>query len=330
MSVLLGYKASGEQFEPRDLMANAIHAEELGFDFVALSDHFQPMSHSAGHASFSLACLGAIAARTTRVTIGSSVITPTLRYHPAIIAQAFATLAALCPERVFLGLGSGEAMNEVAATGGAWPDARERRERLGEAIALIRALWAGERVTHAGRWYTTDRATVYDRPQSPIPILVAASGPVAAGLAGRLGDGLITTSGKQWELYPRLVRAFDEGARSVQRDPSELVRLLEVKVSYDRDAAYARSACAWWAGLSLTPAQKLNVSDPVELERLAGSVVDPSARFLVASDPATLLAGLEPYVDAGFDRLLFHAPGRDQIRFLEQFAADVLPRLRDQ
>ena len=194
--MLLGYKASGEQFEPGELVAHAVQAEELGFDFVALSDHFQPMRHSTGHASFSLACLGAIAARTSRVTIGSSVITPTLRYHPALIAQAFATLAALAPDRVFLGLGSGEAMNEVAATGTAWPDGSERRERLAEAILLIRALWAGERVTHAGRWYATDRATVYDRPLSPIPILVAASGPVAARLAGELGDGLMHD---QWE-----------------------------------------------------------------------------------------------------------------------------------
>ncbi len=328
--MLLGYKTSVEQFEARDILAHAVQAEELGFDFVAVSDHFQPMRHSAGHASFSLACLGAVAARTTRVTIGSSVITPTLRYQPAIIAQAFATLAALAPERVFLGLGSGEAMNEVAATGSAWPTGSERRERLAEAIVLIRGLWAGERVTHAGRWYATDRATIYDRPKSPIPIFVAASGPVAARLAGEFGDGLIATSGKEQALYPRLVAAFEAGARSVDRDPSSLVRLLEVKVSYDRDAAYARAACAWWAGLSLTSAQKVGISDPVELERLAGQVADPAGRFLVASDPAALLAGLEPYIEAGFDRLLFHAPGTDQSRFLEQFAADVLPRLRMQ
>ena len=329
MSLMIGYKASVEQFGPRDLLAFSLRAEELGFDFVALSDHFQPMRHSNAHASFSLACLGALGANAERLQIGSSVITPTLRYHPAIIAQAFATLACLAPGRVFLGVGTGEAVNETPATGIRWPPGSERRERLAEAIDLIRRLWTDERVSFAGRWYRTDKATIYDRPETPIPILVAASVPVTASLAGRCGDGLITTSGKRTELYPELVGAFEAGARSAGRDPRNLTLLLEVKVSYDRDRQHAHDACKWWAALALPAADKIGLDDPVELERRSLSAgTNAQSRFLVTDDPDELIAGLASYRRLGFDRLLFHAPGHDQLRFLDQFAADVLPRLR--
>jgi coenzyme F420-dependent glucose-6-phosphate dehydrogenase len=325
----LGYKASAEQFGPSELLELAVAAERAGLDSVAVSDHFQPWRHSSGHAPSSLVWLGAAGLATERVALATSVLTPTLRYQPAVVAQAFATLGCLYPGRVILGVGTGEAMNETPVTAGAWPGAKERRQRLAEAIELIRELWSGERVSFEGEYYRTDRATIYDRPEQPVPIFVAASGPLAAKLAGRAGDGFICTSGKDEGLYHELLAAVEEGARSAGRDPAALARMIEVKVSYDRDRAYALEACEWWAALALTADEKSGVEDPIELERLADAHLDRAhTRFIVGDDPEECAERIRRYADLGFDHLVFHAPGNDQRRFLEQFSADVLPLLR--
>jgi coenzyme F420-dependent glucose-6-phosphate dehydrogenase len=325
-----GYKASAEQFGPRELLDFSVLAEQLGLEIVAVSDHFQPWRHHGGHAPAALTWLGALGERTERALLGTSVLTPTMRYHPAVVAQAFATLACLNPGRVFLGVGTGEAMNETPATGMEWPGAKERRLRLAEAIELMRRLWTEERVTYEGEYYRTDRATIYDRPEEPVPIFVAASGPLAGKLAGRAGDGFIVTSGKKQELYEELLAALAEGAEAAGRDAAALPKLIEIKVSYDHDADYARDACRWWAALSLTPEEKSGVEDPIEMERLADAAADRAAsRFIVSNDPDEVVERIGWYTGLGFDHLVFHAPGEDQRRFLEQFCADVLPRLRE-
>jgi coenzyme F420-dependent glucose-6-phosphate dehydrogenase len=324
-----GYKASAEQFGPRALLEYSQLAERLGLDSIAISDHFQPWRHNGGHAPAALPWLGTAGATTETARIGTSVLTPTLRYQPAVIAQAFATLGCLFPGRVWLGVGSGEAMNETPVTASAWPGGRERRRRLGEAVELIRRLWTEERVTFEGEYYRTDRATIYDRPEQPVPIYIAASGPLAAKLAGRLGDGFICTSGKPRELYVELVGKLEEGARGAGRDPAGMPRMIEIKVSYDRDRGYAEHACGWWAALALSSEQKSGVEDPIEMERLADENRErASTRFIVSDDPDEVVERIAPYVELGFDELVFHAPGDDQARFLEQFARDVLPRLR--
>jgi coenzyme F420-dependent glucose-6-phosphate dehydrogenase len=323
-----GYKASAEQFGPRELLEYSQLAERLGLDSIALSDHFQPWRHHGGHAPAALPWMGAAGA-TTDARIGTSVLTPTLRYQPAVIAQAFATLGCLYPGRVWLGVGTGEAMNETPVTAGEWPGGKERRRRLAEAVELIRRLWTEERVTFEGEYYRTDRATVYDRPEQPVPIYMAASGPLAAKLAGRLGDGFICTSGKPRELYVELVGKLEEGARAAGRDSAGLPRMIEIKVSYDRDRAYAEEACGWWAALALSGDEKSGIEDPIEMERLADANRErASSRFIVSDDPDEVVERIAPYVELGFDELIFHAPGADQARFLEQFARDVLPRLR--
>src|SRR5918998_95946 len=172
-TIRFGYKASAEQFGPSQLLSYALEAERLGFDDVASSDHFQPWRHHGGHSPAVLPWLGALGARGETVRMGTSVLTPTFRYHPAIVAQAFATLGCLFPGRVFLGVGTGEAMNETPATGAAWPGAKERRQRLAEAVRLIRLLWTEERVEFEGEYYRTERATVYARPDEPVPIYIA-------------------------------------------------------------------------------------------------------------------------------------------------------------
>jgi coenzyme F420-dependent glucose-6-phosphate dehydrogenase len=325
-----GYKASAEQFGPRELLEFAEHAERIGLDTVAISDHFQPWRHHGGHAPNALVWLGAAGERTRGAYLGTSVLTPTMRYQPSIVAQAFATLGSLYPGRVFLGVGTGEAMNETPATGKEWPGPKERRQRLAEAIQLIRLLWTQERVDFEGEYYTTVRATIYDRPEPAVPIYVAASGPLAAKLAGRTGDGFICTSGKKPELYQELTAAVREGAEAAGRAPERIAHMIEIKVSYDHDAAYAKQATHWWAALALTSEEKAGTEDPIEMERLANAAIDRAhTRFIVSSDPDEVVERIRPYVELGFTELVFHSPCEDQDRFLEQFGRDVLPRLRD-
>jgi coenzyme F420-dependent glucose-6-phosphate dehydrogenase len=326
----LGYKASAEQFAPRELLDFSVEAERHGLEIVAISDHFQPFRHRGGHGPACLPWLGALGERTEWVLLGTSVLTPTMRYHPSMIAQAFATLACLNPGRIFLGVGTGESLNETPATGAEWPGAKERRQRLAEAIRLMRTLWTEERVTFDGDYYRTAKATVYDRPEEPVPVFVAASGPLAAKLAGRTGDGFIVTSGKSPDLYAELNAAMEEGAQAAGRDPAEIARMIEIKVSYDHDLDFAREACRYWAPLALSPEQKRDVEDPIEMERLADENPDiAQSRFIVSNDPDEVVERIGDYVALGFDQLVFHAPGDDQRRFLDQFAADVVPRLRE-
>ncbi len=330
MTVRFGYKASAEQFGPAELLEFCVLAEDVGLDSVAVSDHFQPWRHSTGHAPNSIAWLGAAAQATERVTLATSVLTPTLRYHPSIVAQAFATLGCLAPGRVVLGVGTGEAMNETPATAAEWPGGKERRLRLAESIALIRELWNEQRVSFEGNYYRTDSATIYDLPEQQVPIYVAASGPLAAKLAGRVADGFICTSGKGSELYETLLRGVEEGVEAAQRDPVGIERMIEIKVSYDRDLERARENCHWWAALALSPEEKAGIEDPIELESLADAALDRAhTRFIVTDDPDECVERIGDYLDLGFNHLVFHGPGADQRRFLEQFAADVLPGLRE-
>ena len=330
----IGWKASAEQFGPRELVDLAVEAESVGLDSVFISDHFQPWRHNDGHAPFAMSWLAAAGERTERVVLGTSVMTPTFRYNPAVVAQAFGTLGALNPGRVVLGIGTGEALNEVAvgAAGSPWPEFKERFARLREAVTLIRRLWTEDRVTFEGDYYRTHDATVYDRPETPVPIYVAAGGPLVARYAGRSGDGFICTSGKGRELYEeQLLPAVDEGLAKAGRAPGDIDRMIEIKLSYDRDEERALTDCRFWAPLSLTAEQKHGVHDPVEMERLADELPDEhvAKRWIVSGDPDEVVEHIRQYVDWGFDHLVIHAPGGDQARFLEQFGADVLPRLRE-
>jgi coenzyme F420-dependent glucose-6-phosphate dehydrogenase len=330
MPLRIGYKASAEQFDPVTLLDFAVEAERRGFELAGVSDHFQPWRHHGGHSPGAIPWLGAAGQRTSNMVLGTSVLTPTLRYHPSVVAQAFATLGCLTPGRVFLGVGTGEAMNETPVTGGEFPGRKERRRRLAEAIELIRRLWSEERVDFGGEYYRTQKATIYDRPDEPVPIYVAASGPLAAKLAGRVGDGFICTSGKDPALYDELLANVAAGAEAAGRDPAGIRRMIEIKVSYDRDHEQVFTNTHPWAALALKPEQKEGIEDPIEMERVADANVGQApSRFICSDDPDAIVERIGTYVDLGFDELLLHAPGEDQLRFLEQFSADVLPVLRD-
>jgi coenzyme F420-dependent glucose-6-phosphate dehydrogenase len=326
----VGYKASAEQFGPRELVELGVRAEEVGLDSVWISDHLQPWRHEGGHAPNALAAMAAIGERTERVVLGTSVLTPTFRYNPAVLAQQFATLALLNPGRVVLGVGTGEALNEISVGLAEWPEFKERWARLREAVRLLRELWAGERVTFDGDYYRTVDATIYDRPDGGVPIWVAAGGPQMAKYAGRVGDGFICTSGKGMDLYTdRLLPAVEEGlaASGSRRDFS---RMIEIKLSYAPTRAEALENCRFWAPLSLSAEQKHRLDDPVEMAAAADRlpIEQVASRWIIATTPEEVVAEVRPYVEAGFDHLVFHGPGHDQEQFLTSFADEVLPGLR--
>jgi coenzyme F420-dependent glucose-6-phosphate dehydrogenase len=326
----LGYKASAEQFGPRQLLDFSVEAEQCGFDSVWISDHFQPWRYTKGHAPFALSWLGALGERTQRIVMGTSVLTPTFRYQPAVVAQAFGTLGVLFPSRVILGVGSGESLNEVAVTGGDWPPTKERLARLREAVALIKKLWSEDLVTYEGEYYKTLDATIYDKPDQPVPIYISAGGPVAAKYAGRVGDGFICTSGKGEELYrDQLLPAVAEGAKAAGRDPESSERTIEVKVSFDTDLDRAYADTRIWAALALPAEDKAGIHDPREMEKRAEKVADQAhKRWLVSNDPEEHIEQIRPYIELGFTHLIFHAPGDDQSRFLQLYAKEILPRIR--
>ena len=269
--------------------------------------------------------MAAVGERTEKITIGTSVMTPTFRYNPAVIAQAFVTMGVLYPGRIFLGVGTGEALNEVA-TGwrGDWPEFKERLQRLRESVELMRKLWSEDRVSYEGEYYSLKDASIYDRPEHPIPIYIAAGGPVVARYAGQAGDGFICTSGKGMELYTeQLLPAVAEANRPIDH-------MIEIKLSYDTDLDTARENTRFWAPLALSKEQKHDISDPIEMEAAADALpLDKIAsRWIVGSDPDIVAAGIRKYIDIGFNHLIFHGPGADQRRFLELFENDLAPRLR--
>jgi len=327
----IGYKASAEQFGPSKLLEFSCLAEQVGFDSVFVSDHFQPWRHTGGHAPYSFAWMGAVGARTSRIMIGTGVVTPTFRYHPSVVAQAMGTLGAMFPDRMILGVGTGESLNEVPAIGIKWPGFKERLGRLKESIVLMNRLWREERVSFEGQYYRTENATIYDRPANPVPIYVAAAGPTAATLAGEFGDGFICTSGKPSELYREtLLPKVAAGLASAGRPADSLDRMIELKVSFDTDMQTAMADTRYWAALALSAEEKTSVEDALEMERLADALPleRAASRWIVSTDPDEQVDRIRPYVELGFRHLVFHAPGPDQAKFLRLYSERVIPKLR--
>ena len=235
------------------------------------------------------------------------------------------------PGRVILGVGTGESLNEVPATGAEWPEIRERFARLREAVTLIRKLWSEERVTFEGKFYRTENATIYDRPDEQPPIYIAGAGPMIAKYSGRVADGFICTSGKPIELYTdKLLPNVTAGLAAAERDADTIDLTIELKVSFDTDRDRALKDTRHWAALALSPQEKMSVKDPLEMERLADNlpVERAASRWIVSTDPDEHVEKIRPYIELGFRHLVFHAPGPDQARFIRLYSEKVLPRLR--
>jgi len=327
MPPVVGYVASHEQFAPSDLIEYAIAAEKAGFDALWVSDHFHPWQDNQGHCAHAWITLAAMGQRTERLLLGTGITCPIYRYNPAEVAHAFASLGVLYPDRVFLGVGTGEALNEVPA-GGGWGPYRERAERLAEAITLIRRLWTEDWVSLEGRYYRLEGAKLYDKPARPVPIYVAGAGPKSARLAGQYGDGWITDAPT---LTGRkdVVLAFEEGARAAGKDPTAMPRLVEPFVIVGGREEALEVARLWQ--FHAVPNEVLDMSDPRRIQRYAEENSTPEqemAQWMISTDPKAHLDTIRRLVDAGATHVFVHSAQRDQRRFIDFYGREVLPALR--
>jgi coenzyme F420-dependent glucose-6-phosphate dehydrogenase len=324
-----GWKAGAEQYSPRELLDYAIAAEAAGFDALDVSDHFHPWAEK-GQAAFAWTWLGAVAARTSTIKLGPGVTCPILRYHPSIVAQACATLACLAPGRVYLGVGTGEALNEYSSVG-QWPEYTVRQAQLGEAIGLMKALWQGEPVTHRGEFYETHQAKIYSSPGASIPIYVSSLVPDSAYFAGLHGDGLFTVGGEEPKLYREMIRNFEAGAKKAGRDGARLAKIIEVAADFTADKPQAIAARkAYWAG-AMVPAMFTQRLHTPSLSEANGKVVGAETiekAACISDDPSEHVEHARRYLELGFDQLYFHSAGPDQRRFVEAYGQRVLPQLR--
>ena len=322
----IGYAAMLEQFGPREIVELSVAAEGAGFSGVMAADHFQPWVPEQGNAPFVWEVMALIGAQ-TRGDVGPGVTCPGWRMHPATVAQASATLAALYPGRHWLGLGSGEALNEHVV-GGYWPEVGERIARMFEAIEIIRKLFTGKEVKHAGRWYQLETTRLWTMPDAPPPIYVATAGPITARKTGELCDGIITV-GAADEKIATVFEKFAEGARSAGKDPEKMPKILQLHLSWAEsdEVALANALREWPNGGMKFPKQ--DIRNPADFQQMARLVrpEDFSGRMLISSDLEAHRTAIQRYLDMGFDKIYLHNVGRNQVEWAKAFGAEVLPRL---
>jgi coenzyme F420-dependent glucose-6-phosphate dehydrogenase len=319
MTLSLGYKLSSEEQSPADLVRYAQMAEDTGFSFALISDHFHPWTDRQGQSPFVWSVIGAIGQATRRLVVGTAVTCPTVRIHPAIIAQAAATTAALMPGRFFLGVGAGENLNEHVV-GEGWPETEIRQERLEEAIEVIRLLWQGGNQSHHGRYFRVENARLYTLPDVLPPLLVAAGGKRGAAQAGRLADGLIGTDPER-----SLLAAFDEAGGAGKP------RYAEVTVCWAKDEATGRRiAREQWPTSAMESSLSWELPLPMHFEAVAQLVTEDQVAESITCgpDPAKHLAAIRKYADAGYDHICVHQVGKEQKGFFEFYDAEILPNLK--
>jgi coenzyme F420-dependent glucose-6-phosphate dehydrogenase len=316
----IGYTLSSEEFGPNELVGLARRAEQAGFDFLSISDHFHPWVDRQGNSPFVWAVIGGVAQVTERIEVVTGVTCPTTRIHPAIVAQAAATAAAMLPGRFGLGVGSGEALNEHVV-GERWPETAVRQERLAEAVEVIRKLWDGGLTSHHGKHYTVENARIYTLPERPPPILVAAAGPKATELAGRIGDGFFGLLPDP-KVIERFERAGGEGKP----------RYGQVHVCWAPDETQARStALEWWPNAVVGGNLSWELPLPSHFEQATSWATedDVAEQIVCGPDPERHVAPIRELVDAGYDHVYFHQVGPDQEGFLDFAERELLPRLED-
>jgi TAT-translocated FGD2 family F420-dependent dehydrogenase len=323
---MVGFMLGHEQFPVQKLVEFGVAAERAGFDLLATSDHFQPWQDNEGHSGQAWVTMAAVGAHTKNIWIGPTVTCPTFRYNPGVVAEAFASLSLLYPGRIFLGIGSGEALNEQAAVG-SWPNWQERSDRLIEATEIIRQLWGGQPISHKGKFYSMD-AKLYDPPAKPIPLLMAANGPKAMRRAGQYADGLITDP-KTWKQHKS---EFEAGARAAGKDPSQMHVLVEqyAVVGTQEDAKIA--AELWRFGPKAFKTY-YNIRDPKEIQRRADSEIPLDqvySEWPIGTDPNVHVKAVTELFESGATIVNIHAGQANQERVIEFYGKEVLPRVRRQ
>ena len=314
----IGYTLSCEEFGPRDLVRFARRAEETGFTFALISDHFHPWIDRQGHSPFVWGVIGGVAQATETLRLGTGVTCPLIRIHPVIVAQAATTAAAMMPGRFFLGVGTGENLNEHI-TGERWPAIDERLDMLEEAIQLMRSLWDGDLTTHRGKYYTVEQARVYTLPDEPPLIYVAGKGKRAVQLAASLGDGLISTAPES-----ELVDLFENGGGAGKPKVGQL------HICWAKTEEQARkTAREWWPNTSIEGELGVELPLPRHFEQAAELLTedDVAENVVCGPDPERHVAAITEYVDAGFDHVYVHQVGPDQEGFFRFYEREVLPKI---
>lgn len=323
---MISFMLAHEQFTVPHLVELGALASRAGFHVLSTSDHLQPWQANEGHAGQAWVTMAALGAQAKQSWMGTTVTCPTLRYNPAVVAEAFASLSQLYPGRIFLGVGSGEALNEQVATG-EWPKWQERWDRLIEAIDIIRALWTGQQVSHKGKYYTVD-AKLYDPPAKPIPLLTAANGPKAMRLAGQYGDGLVSDP-LTWKQHRS---KWEEGARAAGKDPATMPVLIEQYVVVGGQAEAQRAAELWRFGPKAFKGL-FNVPDPARIQQRAEAetpIEEVTKSWVVSADPAAHIAKIRELQESGVSIVNIHTGQPDQKRVIEFYASQVFPRMGSQ
>ena len=322
----IGYAAMLEQFGPGEVLDLCAAAEAAGFSGIMAADHFQPWTPQQGQASFVWEVL-AIAGVRTKGDLGPGVTCPSFRMHPAIVAQAAATLEVMFPGRTWLGLGSGEALNEHVVAG-YWPETPERINRMFEAIEIIRKLFTGKDVKHDGRYFKLETARLWTMPEVPPPIYIATAGPITAKRTGALADGLITVGAPEGKIE-MIFDKFDEGAREAGKDPAAMRKILQLHLSWaETDELAVRNAMEEWpnGGMKFP---KADIRSPGDFEQMAKLVrpEDFAGRMVMSADLEVHRTHIQKFLDMGFGQIYLHNVGRNQAEWIEAFGREVLPGL---
>ena len=317
-AITFGYHLSTEEHSPVDLVRFAQEAEASGFEFSTMSDHFHPWLDSQGQSPFAWSVLGAVAQATTNLRVGTAVTCPIRRYRPELIAQAAATMEMLMPGRFFLGVGTGENLNEHI-TGEHWPPIEHRQRMLEEAVDIIRALWSGELTSHHGEYFTVEDARLYTMPDDPPPLYVGAAGPQSAEIAGRIGDGLITTSPKK-----SVLQAFEKGGGKGKPSYCQMTMCWA-----DNMETAKKTAFEFWRTSTVPGPLHPYLALPKYFDAISKlSTPDELAKHIpMGPDPETYISSIKKHLEAGFDQISFHQIGRDQRGFFDFVSREVMPRV---
>jgi len=330
MKLTLGYYSDITQRDLTEAIDYAAIAEKEGFDSVWTGDHFHPWVHTDAKCGFAWVWLGALGQRTIKVMMGTGLTAPTIRYHPAIVAQAYATLGDLYPGRVFIAVGTGEAMNEMPL-GLKWPTFKERKERLEESVKIMRQLWTKDFVNFRGKYYKLRNANLYTKPKKPIPLYVAANGPKVAEIAGKYADGFLTLPFPDQQYTDILFPALNNGAKAAGRDPNKIEKLMELQMSYDEDYDNAVKSARWWAPTVMPIFFKAPIADPREIEAHGKLVSEEGllTGWFISDDLDAHIKNIERYIKLGFTNIHLQSSSPDEGKFIRAFGKQVLPYLRE-
>ncbi|MDW8063327.1 MAG: LLM class flavin-dependent oxidoreductase [Candidatus Caldarchaeum sp.] len=330
MTIEFGFYCAHEQFDPVSLLEYVVEAERHGFDTIWSSDHFHPWSHTNAHSGFALSWLGIAAERTRKAKIGAVTAT-IMRYHPGLIAQAFATLDYIYPGRIFLCLATGEAMNEMPL-GLEWPSYRERLDRVRESFEIIAALWNREFVTYDGKYYRLRNANLYTKPKRKIPVYFAASGAKSGYVAGYYADGVVVTARLFEQVFPtEVLPALENGAKDAGRDASKIKKIVHSVVSYSEDFDKAVESCRFWNATMVPDIFNSNIYDPRELERLGSTITREQViqkRFIITSEEEALRR-IEKWIKMGVNEIEFLSTSPDQMKFIQFMGKKIIPYVKE-